>query len=166
MVYLPLQQPKLHLSPLTRPAEPDDRLFVQPDVLHTKIVDDAVDHHRPTLHLWLPAVCEAVVEDDRPRTVLSQPSFDLPYQLLALAFVGLRRLPLEQLLELGIAIAGVVAGRPASIVLIELLIGIVDTTTGEIEANLEIFAIHLGVPEGGLDDLELAVDEHLLQLVD
>src|SRR5262245_31351613 len=94
----------LHLSPLTRPAEPDDRLFVQPDVLHAKIVDDAVDHHRPTLHLWLPAVCEAVVEDDRPRSVLSQPSFDLPHQLLALAFVGLRRLPLEQLFELGIAI--------------------------------------------------------------
>ena len=29
-----------------------------------------------------------------------------------------------------------------------------------------VLAIHLGVPKGGFDDLELAIEEHLLQLID
>ena len=45
-------------------------LPIQPDILHTKVVDDAVDHHRPILYLWLPAVRETIVEDDRPSSVL------------------------------------------------------------------------------------------------
>src|SRR5262249_48771394 len=63
-------------------------LSVQPDVFHAPIVDDAVDHHRPIFHLWLPAIGEAVVKYDRPRPVLRQLAFDLPYQLLALSFIG------------------------------------------------------------------------------
>src|SRR5262249_58448050 len=45
-------------------------LSIQPDILHTKIVDDAVDHHRPILDLRPPAVRETIVEDDRPGSVL------------------------------------------------------------------------------------------------
>ena len=45
-------------------------LPIQPDILHTKVVDDAVDHHRPILYLRLPAVRETIVEDDRPGSVL------------------------------------------------------------------------------------------------
>jgi hypothetical protein len=40
-------------------------LLVEPDVLHAPIVDDAFDQHRPTIHLWLPAVRETIVKDDR-----------------------------------------------------------------------------------------------------
>src|SRR6516225_6879746 len=38
--------------------------------LPAPIVDYAVDHHCPPLHLRLPAIREAVVKDDRPRTIL------------------------------------------------------------------------------------------------
>src|SRR5215468_6316954 len=69
-------------------GDPDGGLPVQPNVLETKIVDDAVDHHRPIFDWSLPTICEAVVEYDWPGAVLCQLSFDLPYQLFALAFVG------------------------------------------------------------------------------
>src|SRR5215469_15428454 len=82
-------------------------LSIEPDILHTKVVDDVVDHHRPALHRRLPAIGEAVVEDDRAGPVLRQLSFDLPHQLPTRSRIGFNRLPIEQLFELGIAIAGV-----------------------------------------------------------
>jgi len=63
-------------------------LPVEPDVLHPPIVDDAVDHHRPAVHRRLPAIGEAVVEDDRAGPILCQPSFDLPDQLLTRSRIG------------------------------------------------------------------------------
>src|SRR5271169_6994541 len=60
-------------SPRTQPGRHEGRaprLPVEPDVFHAPIVDYAVDHHCPPLHLRLPAVREAVVKDDRPRTIL------------------------------------------------------------------------------------------------
>src|SRR5215472_9689785 len=155
-----------HCEERSDEAISDPRLFIQPDVFHAKIVDDAVDHHRPALDLRLPAIGEAVEKDDRPRPVLGQLLFDLPHQLLALALVDFHRLLLELIFELGVAIAGVVTRRTAAIVLIELLVRVVDAAAGEIEPDLEILAIHLGVPKGGFDDLELAADKYLLQLID
>ena len=49
-------------------SSPSSHLFVEPDVLHAPIVDDTVDHHRPALYRRLPAIGEAVVEDDRQRS--------------------------------------------------------------------------------------------------
>src|SRR6516162_5563455 len=141
-------------------------LFVEPDVFQAKIVDDAVDHHCPIFDPRLPAIGEAVVKNNRPRPVIGQLSLDLPYQLLSLSHVGLHRLPVEQFFELRIAIADVVARRAAGVVLVELLVGIIDAAASQVEADLEILAIHLGIPESSLDDLKLTVDEHLLQLVD
>src|SRR6516162_8686129 len=69
---------------------PVSALFFEPDVFHAKIVDDAVDHHRPALDPRLPAIGEAVEKDDRPRPVLGQLLFNLPHQLLALPLVGFR----------------------------------------------------------------------------
>src|SRR6516162_5552704 len=132
-------------SPLScRPTNFDSALLVQPDVFHTKIVDDAVDHHRPALDPRLPAIREAVEKDDRPGPVLRQLLFDLPYQDFSLPFVGFYRLPVEQLFEFGIAIAGVVARRTAAIVFVELLVRIVDPAAGEIKADLVVLAVHLG----------------------
>src|SRR3984893_7328542 len=146
-------------------SSPSSHLFVEPDVLHAPIVDDTVDHHRPALYRRLPAIGEAVVEDDRAGPVLCQLSFDLPHQLSTRSRVGFHRLPIEQLFELGIAIAGVVAWRTTAVVLVQLLVGIIDAAAGEIGANHVVLARDLGKPARGLDDLELAVDEHLLQLV-
>src|SRR6516162_1133898 len=121
-------------------------LFVDPDVFHTKIVDDAVDHHRPTLYLRLPTIREPIVKDDRPRTVLRQFPFDLPHQLLAFSFVAFHGLLVEHLFELGIAIAGVVACGTAGVIFIKLLVGIVDAAAGQVEANFVVLAVHLWVP--------------------
>src|SRR6516164_5508748 len=129
-------------------------LFVEPDVFQAKIVDDAVDHHCPIFDPRLPAIGEAVVKNNRPRPVIGQLSLDLPHQLLALIRLGLDRLPIEQVFELGIAIAGIVARRAAGVVLVELLVGIVDAAAGEVEADLEILPIHLGIPKSSLDNLE------------
>src|SRR5260370_4258582 len=40
-----------------------------------------------------------------------------------------------------------------------------NAAAGEIEADLVVLAHDLGEPAGGLADVELAVDEHLLELV-
>jgi hypothetical protein len=61
-----------------------------------------------------------------------------------------------------IAIIGVVTRRTAAIVFIELTVRISDAAASEIEADLVVFAIHLGVPKSGLDDFELAVNKYLL----
>jgi len=64
------------------------------------------------------------VVDDRPGAILGQPLLDLPYQLLALLLVELVRLPVDQLVNFGIAIAvGVVLG-PAGVGLVENLVGV------------------------------------------
>src|SRR5262249_17604750 len=138
---------------------------IEPSVLKPPIVDDAVDHHRPVPDPRLPAIGEAVVENDRPGAVLRQLSFDLPYELLAFCVVRFRRLAIKHLSSLRIAIAGVIARGTAGIVFVELLVGVTDATAGEIEADLVVLAHNLGKPAGGLDDFELAVDEYLLQLV-
>jgi hypothetical protein len=83
-------EPKLPLLLFRIGPAHDCPLFVQPNVFQTKIVNDAVDHHRPIFHLRPPTVCKAVIEDDWPGAVFRQVSFDLPYQLLAPAFVGFR----------------------------------------------------------------------------
>ena len=75
--------------------------------------------HGEAFHVRLPAGAGADVQDDRPRHVLLQLAVDLPHQLLALLEVGLRRLLVEQLLELLVAVVGVVALRPAGVVLVE-----------------------------------------------
>src|SRR3977135_3985505 len=59
----------------------------------------------------------------------------------------------------------VVTSGATGVVLVKLLIGIVDAATGEIEADLVVLAHDLGEPAGGLDDLELAIYEPLLQLI-
>ena len=71
---------------------------------------------------------------------------------------------IEQLFELGIAIAGVVARRAAAVILVELLVGVVDTAAGEIGADRVVLARDLGKPARGLDDLEFAVDDPDQQL--
>src|SRR6266851_2347926 len=74
---------------------PAPRLFVEPYVFQSEIVDDAVCHHRPALDPRLPAISKAVVEDDRSRAIRGELSLDLPNQLLALIDVALGRLPIE-----------------------------------------------------------------------
>src|SRR6516165_8067411 len=138
-------------------SRPDWRLPVEPDVFQAKVVDDAVDHHCPVPDPRLPAIGEAVVKNDRPRPIFSQPFFDLPHQLLALPAIALHRLAVEQLFEFGTAIAGVVARRATAVALVKLLVGIIDAAAGEIGGDRVVLAVHFGIPEGGLDHFELTV---------
>jgi hypothetical protein len=106
------------------------------------------------------------VVDDRPGAVLLQLLVDVPDETPALVAVGRLRLLDKPFLELGVAIAGVVALRAAAVILEELLVGVVDAAAGVVEADLVVLAGELGEPVGGLDRVELAVDPDLLQLVD
>jgi hypothetical protein len=76
--------------------------LVEPEVLEALAVVDAVDHEAKSLEMRLPADCPARQEDDGPRIVFHQPALDVPNQLLALYLIGLDRLLIDQLVDLGI----------------------------------------------------------------
>src|SRR6516164_4486744 len=67
---------------------------------------------------------------------------DLPDEAAALVAVSDRRLLDELFFELAVAIAGIVALGPAGVILEELLVGIVDTAAGDVDADLVVFAGH------------------------
>jgi hypothetical protein len=117
----------------------------------------------------LTCVCMQVarrVIDDRPRPVLLQLLVDLPDKAPTLFLIGHRRLLDEQRLDLLVAIAGIVAFRPAAVILEELLVGIVHPTAGVVKADLLVLAGELGEPVRGLDRVEFAIDPDPLELVD
>src|SRR5216683_1571310 len=126
-------------------------LFVEPDVFHAPAVVDAVDHDRQSLDVGLPAVPGRGVEDDRPNAVLGQLLLDLPHQRFALFLVRLRRLLVDQFVELGIAVFDVVSFRAAYVILVEILIGFVDAVAGEIECDRKILAVEPWEPLGRID---------------
>src|SRR6202047_2244865 len=96
----------------------------------------------------------AVIEDDRSGAVFRQPAVDLPDQSLALCLVGLDRLLLVHLLELGVAVVGVIALRTAGIMLVEIGVGIIDSRPRQIGADHEVLAGDLGKPIYGFDSIQ------------
>src|SRR5262249_42589172 len=84
-------------------------LLAKPSILEAPAVEKAVDHNRDPVHRRRPAGPQPVVKDHRARSVLSQPAVDRPDQLLTFCLVGLHRLLLVHLLQLRIAVVGVVA---------------------------------------------------------
>src|SRR3984893_15487580 len=133
-------------------------LFVQPDVLVAPAVVDAIDHDGQPFHPGLPTGSAARVEDDRTSAVLGQPHFDFPYQLFAFVLIGLRRLAVDQLVDLQAALGGIVPLRTTDIIFVELLIRIVDTGFRDTEPDCKVLAHHLGIPLDGVDRFELRVD--------
>src|SRR5262245_32021091 len=106
------------------------------------------------------------MRDDRPRYVLLQLLVDLPNQLLALFQIRFRRLLVELLLELLVAIVRVIALRSAAVILVEVLVRIVDRAAGEVEPHRIVLARDLAVPVARFHHFELAVDVDVLKLVD
>src|SRR5439155_16864611 len=141
-------------------------LPVEPHDFHAPAVVEAVDHDLQPLHLRLPTGRLDVVIDDWPSRILLKLSVDLPHQLLALFLVHHRRLLVELLVELGIAIAAVVPGRAAGVVLVELLVRVVDAAASAVLCHGIVLAGHLRMPVGALNRLQYAVDVNLLQLID
>ena len=109
---------------------------MEPDILEPVAVKDAVYHQGQPLELGLPTGPAPVVVDYRARNVLLQLLVDVPHQRLALLLIGLGGLLVKQLLQLGIAIAGIVRLRAATVIFIKLLVGVVDPAAGQIEADL------------------------------
>src|SRR6266496_5150122 len=97
-----------------------DALAVKPNVFEPRAVVDTVDHGCEAFELRLHAHSLTHMEEDRPDNVLGQLALDLPHHLAALVDVELHRLPTDQLVELGVAVAGVVAFSVAGEVLVEL----------------------------------------------
>src|SRR3954466_5778776 len=85
----------------------------EPPIFHPPAIVLAVDHDRDALQLRLPAGRGAEVVDDRPGPVFLQLPVDLPNEALAFLLIALLGLPVEHLLQLGIAVAGVVTLRAA-----------------------------------------------------
>ena len=64
-------------------------LSVEPHVLHSQSVVDAVDHRGVALDIGVPAGAGTIVPEDRPGRLFRQLALDPPYQLLALDRVEL-----------------------------------------------------------------------------
>src|SRR5205807_695062 len=94
-------------------------LFVEPDVFHAPAVIDAIGHQCQALDPGLPAGGSGRVIEHRANTRLGEDALDLPYDLFALYRVGLHRLLVNQLVELGVAVPGVVPYRAAHVVFVE-----------------------------------------------
>jgi hypothetical protein len=57
-----------------------------------------------------------------------------------------------------LAVSGDIEFGTAGVVLVELLIGIVDGTGAEAESHRIVAVRELGEPDGGIDQIQLAVD--------
>src|SRR6202047_1676113 len=141
-------------------------LVVEPEVFVAVAVVNAVDHNGQALHLRMPASRATRVKDDRTGIVLRQSPFDFPYQLLAFFLVGLHRLSIDQLVDLRIAVAGIIPFGATHVVLVKLLVGVVDAALGDVEADREILARDPRIPLSGVHGFEHPIDIDLLQLVD
>ena len=72
------------------------------------------------------------MEKDRPRAILLQLFVCFEDEAAAFLLIPLDRLLIEQLIELGIAVAGVITVRAAGVIFVELRVGVVDPGTGQI----------------------------------
>ena len=73
-------------------------------------------------------------------------------------------MPINQRIDLLIAVSTIIARGAAGIVLVEILVRVVEPVLTDHHANSEVLANHLGEPVGCIDHLELGVDIDLLQL--
>ena len=117
-------------APLAAHKQPGDPrlvwwLFIQPQILEAVAIVGTVVLNRHVLDEGLPAGAGSGVEQDRPRDVLLEFFVDVPNQLLAFREIGLGRLFIEQLFQVLVAVVGIIALRPAGVIFIKCLIGIV-----------------------------------------
>src|SRR5215469_7142686 len=84
--------------------------------------------------------------------------FDLPYQCATLVLVGFDRLPVDHLIELRTAVAGVVAFGAACVVLVKKRIGVVESRFGDRKTNRIVLANDFGEPDCGVDRVKLTID--------
>src|SRR6202047_4566195 len=120
------------------PFPPSPASLIEPHVFHAQPVVDRVDRHRVPLHIGAPAGTRTAVVKNRPSHVLRQLLLDLPHHFLALVLVELHRLLIDHLVELGIAIAVVIAFGAAGVILVQGLVRIIEPVADQIETDREI----------------------------
>src|SRR5215470_14131589 len=116
-------------------TRPTATSLVEPNIIQAPVVVEAIVLQNEALYVGLPAQASYALRDDGSRHVLGKLLLDIPDELSALGEIGFVGLRLDQLLHIGVAILGVVALRTAGVVLVEVDIGVVDGTGGEIHAN-------------------------------
>src|SRR5579862_5320195 len=100
-------------------------LFVEPGFLKAGRIVDAIDHCCYPLDIRLAASRRPGIKQDRAGVVFDQFLLDLPYQFAAFVEIRLYRLALDQLVDFGIAVSGVIAQRTAYIVFVKCHIGVI-----------------------------------------
>src|SRR4029077_14233298 len=136
-------------------------LLVEPKILKSVAVVDAVDHDRHALEPRLPAMCRAGIEQGWPSIVLGQFFFDVPHHSFALLDIALHRLVVDHLVDLRTAIPAVISLSGADIVLVKDRIGVVDSGLSNVDTDLVVSAHDFRIPLGGFERLELGVEINL-----
>src|SRR6516225_10030387 len=117
---------------------------VEPEVFKAPGIVDTIRHRHQPFDLRPRAIGVLQIEQDRAGVVLGQLALDLPHQPLALLNIGFGRLPSDQVVDLGVAIAGVVALRAAHVVFVQYRIGIVDLGFRNVESDAVVLAVSIG----------------------
>ena len=104
--------------------------------------------------------------DERLGVVFREPALDRPHKALALFLVRLHRLLVDELVDLRVAVAVVVADPAAGVALVKHGVRVVDLRAGEVQTDGVILALDPRIPLRRIDRIELGVDPDLLQLVD
>src|SRR4029450_6018705 len=138
---------------------------IQPHILESEIVILAVVVRLEVSHVRLSGIGGGAVQDHWARGILDQDALDVPDYLLALLLVELSRLRREQLVDLRIAILRVVALGIAGIIFDHISSGIVDADAGDVEPDGVFLAGELCVPARGVENVALADDIDLLELI-
>src|SRR5215472_7851165 len=115
--------------------------------------------------MGLPAAGAPIVKDDGAGDVLRQYPFDLPHQLLAFLPVALDRLLLDQPVYFRIAVTVIILLGTAPVAPVEVLVW-VGPAARLLGGDNVVLAHTLGQPAAALNRFQLAINVHLLQLVD
>src|SRR5437764_3824463 len=118
------------------------------------------------LHIRLPAIADREPQHAWTCGVFGEQALDLPADLGPLVTVELARLCREQLVDLGVAVLGVIALGLAGIILDDIAVGIVDGNSGNIQSDGVILLGKPCVPARRIEDIRFANDVDLLELID
>src|SRR5260221_13224789 len=148
------------------PSRDAGDLPVQPHVLETPTVENAVGDNRQPFDSRTPAGCGPCVEDNRTRGVASKGPLNLPNQGSAFFRVSLARLPVDQRVYLLVAEPGIIAIGTAGVVFVKHLGRVINTRLADMDADRVVLPNHLGKPVGGFDRFEHRADVDLFHLID
>src|SRR5262245_18756811 len=100
-------------APTAPAVRPPAGLLIQPDVVKPPVGVDIVLLENEILDVRMPTQSGNGLVDDRPGDILGKFLLHRPYELLARRKIGLLRLLIDHLIDLGVAVSAVV--RPGAV---------------------------------------------------